>query len=321
MKKKNGLFYAILASMLWAIVSPFIKTGLSYDMTPMNFAGLRFTSVGIILLIYTWHKGMFKEIKKYFNLIALLSIVNIFIGYAVFYMGVDLVPAAISSIIMGTSPFVNIILTHFMISDDRLNRHKIISILISALGVALILGIKKGEFTLGFMGLVGIGLLYLNIMLQGYSAIKLSQSHAEIDPIFLNGVQMFTGGLMLYFSGVAIEGYHNFIGLPINFYISLGILVIVSTFGFSFWFMALQDKDTKVSEINMCRLIQPLLGAILSWIMMANESPTINSVGGMIIIIFSLVYYFKGKEYMAKLGIIKNIDNVSVDENIEDLQK
>lgn len=47
---KKGLLYAILASVLWAIVNPFIKQGLSYDFTPMNFAGLRFTSVGVLFL-------------------------------------------------------------------------------------------------------------------------------------------------------------------------------------------------------------------------------------------------------------------------------
>ena len=41
---KKGLFYAILASVLWAIVNPFIKQGLSYDFSPMNFAGIRFTT-------------------------------------------------------------------------------------------------------------------------------------------------------------------------------------------------------------------------------------------------------------------------------------
>ena len=50
---KKGILYAILASVLWAIVNPFIKQGLSYDFTPMNFAGLRFTVVGIILFAYT----------------------------------------------------------------------------------------------------------------------------------------------------------------------------------------------------------------------------------------------------------------------------
>ena len=64
---KKGLFYAILASVLWAIVNPFIKQGLSYDFSPMNFAGIRFTTVGIILFAYTWHKGMWKEIRNTAN--------------------------------------------------------------------------------------------------------------------------------------------------------------------------------------------------------------------------------------------------------------
>lgn len=300
MFKKKGLLYAILASVLWAIVNPVIKTGLSYDMTPMNFAGLRFTSVGIILLAYTWHKDMWEEVRKNSKLFTLLTLVNIFLGYAAFYIGVNLVDGAISSIIMGTTPFVNIILSHIMTKHDKLNKHKVISILISLVGLLMIIGVKSGGYSINAIGLVGIGLLFMNIIFQGYSAIKVAEYKANIDPVFLNAVQMFFGGFLLYVTGVAIEGYKQFIGKPMGFYLSLGILVFVSVFAFSFWFIALQDKNTKVSEVNMCRLINPILGAILSWIMLPDEVPTFNTVAGMIIIVFSLVFYFKGKEYFEK---------------------
>lgn len=300
MFKKKGLLYAILASILWAIVNPVIKTGLSYDMTPMNFAGLRFTSVGIILLAYTWHKGMWEEVRKNSKLFTLLTLVNIFLGYAAFYIGVNLVDGAISSIIMGTTPFVNIILSHIMTKHDKLNKHKVISILISLVGLLMIIGVKSGGYSIDGIGLIGIGLLFMNIIFQGYSAIKVAEYKVNIDPVFLNAVQMFFGGFLLYITGVAIEGYKQFIGKPIGFYLSLGTLVFVSVFAFSFWFIALQDKNTKVSEVNMCRLINPILGAILSWIMLPDEVPTFNTVAGMIIIVFSLVFYFKGKEYFEK---------------------
>ena len=75
---KKGLFYAILASVLWAIVNPFIKQGLSYDFSPMNFAGIRFTTVGIILFAYTWHKGMWKEIRQHSKLFLNLILINMF---------------------------------------------------------------------------------------------------------------------------------------------------------------------------------------------------------------------------------------------------
>lgn len=300
MFKKKGLLYAILASVLWAIVNPVIKTGLSYDMTPMNFAGLRFTSVGIILLAYTWHKGMWEEVRKNSKLFTLLTLVNIFLGYAAFYIGVNLVDGAISSIIMGTTPFVNIILSHIMTKHDKLNKHKVISILISLVGLLMIIGVKSGGYSINGIGLIGIGLLFMNIIFQGYSAIKVAEYKANIDPVFLNAIQMFFGGFLLYVTGVAIEGYKQFIGKPMGFYLSLGILVFVSVFAFSFWFIALQDKNTKVSEVNMCRLINPILGAILSWIMLPDEVPTFNTVAGMIIIVFSLVFYFKRKEYFEK---------------------
>ena len=300
MFKKKGLLYAILASVLWAIVNPVIKTGLSYDMTPMNFAGLRFTSVGIILLAYTWHKGMWEEVRKNSKLFTLLTLVNIFLGYAAFYIGVNLVDGAISSIIMGTTPFVNIILSHIMTKHDKLNKHKVIGILISLVGLLMIIGVKSGGYSINGIGLVGIGLLFMNIIFQGYSAIKVAEYKVNIDPVFLNAVQMFFGGFLLYVTGVAIEGYKQFIGKPMGFYLSLGTLVFVSVFAFSFWFIALQDKNTKVSEVNMCRLINPILGAILSWIMLPDEVPTFNTVAGMIIIVFSLVFYFKGKEYFEK---------------------
>ena len=300
MFKKKGLLYAILASVLWAIVNPVIKTGLSYDMTPMNFAGLRFTSVGIILLAYTWHKGMWEEVRKNSKLFTLLTLVNIFLGYAAFYIGVNLVDGAISSIIMGTTPFGNVSVIHMMTKNDKLNKHKVISILISLVGLLMIIGVKSGGYSINGIGLIGIGLLFMNIIFQGYSAIKVAEYKANIDPVFLNAVQMFFGGFLLYVTGVAIEGYKQFIGKPIGFYLSLGTLVFVSVFAFSFWFIALQDKNTKVSEVNMCRLINPILGAILSWLILPDEVPTFNTVAGMIIIVFSLVFYFKGKEYFEK---------------------
>lgn len=298
---KKGLLYAILASVLWAIVNPFIKQGLSYDFTPMNFAGLRFTIVGIILFVYTCHKGMWAEIKQHSKLFANLILINMFLGYTAFYFGVDFVSGAISSIIMGMTPLINVLLAHLIASNDKLNPYKIISLIVSLAGLLLIVGMGSNGEPLDWKGIGGIVLLLLSIIFQGYSAISVSEDKGKVNPIFLNAVQMFFGGLLIYVVGLSTEGYHSFIGKPAGFYISLGILVFISVFAFSFWFIALQSKGAKVSDINMCRLINPVLGAILSWIMLAGEHPTFSTVAGMIIIVSSLIIYFKGEEIVKKL--------------------
>lgn len=293
---KKGILYAVLASVLWAIVNPFIKQGLSYDFSPMNFAGLRFTVVGIILFAYTWHRGMWREIMQHRRLFGNLILINMFMGYTAFYFGVDFVSGAISSIIMGMTPLINVLLAHLLASNDRLNVHKIISLIVSLIGLLLIVGMGSNGAPLDWKGITGIVLLLLSIIFQGYSAISVSEDKGKVNPIFLNAVQMFFGGLLIYMVGLGTEGYHSFIGKPAGFYISLSILVFISVFAFSFWFIALQSKGAKVSDINMCRLINPILGAVLSWIMLPGEYPTFSTVAGMIIIVSSLIIYFKGAE-------------------------
>ena len=123
---KKGILYAVLASVLWAIVNPFIKQGLSYDFSPMNFAGLRFTVVGIILFAYTWHRGMWREIMQHRRLFGNLILINMFMGYTAFSFGVDFVSGAISSIVMGLTPLINVLLAHLVASNDRLNRRIIL---------------------------------------------------------------------------------------------------------------------------------------------------------------------------------------------------
>ena len=225
---KKGLLYAILASVLWAIVNPFIKQGLSYDFTPMNFAGLRFTSVGVLLFAYTWHKGMWQEIKQHRKLFLNLIFINMFMGYTAFYFGVDFVSGAISSIIMGMTPLINVLLAHLLASNDKLNGYKIVSLIISLAGLLLIVGMGSDGEPLDWKGITGIILLLLSIIFQGYSAISVSEEKGKVNPIFLNAVQMFFGGALIYVIGLGTEGYHSFIGKPAGFYISLGILVFIS---------------------------------------------------------------------------------------------
>mgnify|MGYP000784081035 FL=1 len=138
-------------------------------------------------------------------------------------------------------------------------------------------------------------LLLASIVFQGYSAISVSEDKGKVDPIFLNAVQMFFGGLLIYGVGIAAEGFHPFWAKPVGFYASLGVLVFISVFAFSFWFMALRTEGTKVSDINMCRLINPVLGAVLSWIMLPGEYPDFSTVAGMAVIVSSLVIYFRGE--------------------------
>ena len=93
---------------------------------------------------------MWKEIRQHSKLFLNLILINMFMGYTAFYFGVDFVSGAISSIIMGMTPLINVLLAHLLASNDRLNVHKIISLIVSLIGLLLIVGM--GSMVLRWTG-------------------------------------------------------------------------------------------------------------------------------------------------------------------------
>jgi drug/metabolite transporter (DMT)-like permease len=83
---------------------------------------------------------------------------------------------------------------------------------------------------------------------------------------------------------------------PLPYYISLGWLGFLSAAAFSLWFVVLSRPEIKVSEINIWKFIIPLLGAALSWILIANEGPRWHTIAGMMLIAFAILIIYGRKK-------------------------
>lgn len=106
----------------------------------MNFAGIRFTSVGILLFAYTWHKGMWEEPAAP-QAVPQPDFHQHAHGIHRFLASEwDFVSGAISSIIMGMTPLINVLLAHLLASNDKLNGYKIVSLIVSLAGLLLTAG-------------------------------------------------------------------------------------------------------------------------------------------------------------------------------------
>ncbi|NLB26567.1 MAG: EamA family transporter, partial [Bacteroidales bacterium] len=90
MKKvlKSTTFLAIVATWLWSTAFAGVKIGLQYH-TPLQFAGARFFLSGLMIILFTGNfTKYFREIKNNLSLVIKLSLVQIFIQYALFYSGI-----------------------------------------------------------------------------------------------------------------------------------------------------------------------------------------------------------------------------------------
>ncbi len=279
---------AIFASWLWSTAFVGVKIGLEFH-TPFQFAAIRFFIAGILIFIF-WGKPRryFAELKANAKFILLLSVVQIFLQYALFYSGLNLVPSALAAMIVGSSPLFVAIVAHFSMQNDKMTPLKTGSILIGVLGIAIItLGRTKVELK-GELELLGIGLLMLNNIASGYSNVLISRYSKGISPVVLSSTSLIIGGLMLFVVSIPVEGI-NFGPFPVKYYLALGWLSFLSASAITIWFALLKRPGVKVSELNVWKFLIPVSGAALSWIILANEKPDLTSLIGMAVIAVSLL--------------------------------
>jgi len=278
---------AVFACLLWSTAFAGVKIGLEY-FKPLGFAGIRFMISGMILMPFAIKGLRAGALKENLKSILLISLFQTFILYALFYLGINIVPASISAIIIGSSPVISAIVAHFAMEDDRLTLRRYISFLFGVGGIVLIAVTRNPLEPAGFIELLGIMALLGSSISSAVGNVIVARNKTSISPVLLASSQIFLGGLMLFLVSIFAEGIPDFRQPPV-FYGTLAWLSLLSASAFSIWFTILKKGTLKVSEINMWKFIIPVSGAVLSWIILPGESPGIASVTGMILVSIAIL--------------------------------
>jgi drug/metabolite transporter (DMT)-like permease len=290
MKKhfSQTIFLAVIACLLWSSAFVGVKIGLKYH-SPLQFAGIRFAISGLMLIpVVHDFKRFRKEVSENFGYVCLIAFLQVILQYSLFYLGVSMVPASIAAMIVGSSPLFVALVAHFSISGDRMDWFKTGSILLGILGVAVITLGRDSLPSGAEIALTGVVLLLLNNLASGITNVVVARKKQTISPMVLTSASLFIGGILLFVISIPFEGLHYRV-FPPEYFVALGWLSFLSAAAISIWNTLLRRPTVKVSELNIWKFLIPVAGAILSWIILPNESPDVVSVSGMILIASSLL--------------------------------
>ena len=280
---------AVIACLLWGSAFASAKIGFQY-VEPIFLSGMRFVLAGIFLFpIIYMQKVNVRDSLKYWPFMLLFAFVQTFLQYGLFFMGLDKVPAATSAIIIGTGPLFIAVMAHLTIHDDKLSLRKTIAIFLGMAGVVFI-SLAKGHFMSGESSFyIGVVLLVLSNIAGSYTNIMVVKKKSyNLSPIVLTSFANFVGGIMLLVTSFIIEKPEIRI-YPAEFYMALIWLSIIPATGFTLWYGLLQLPGVKVSELNIWKFLIPVTGSVLSWIILSDEYPDINSIIGIMIITVALL--------------------------------
>jgi drug/metabolite transporter (DMT)-like permease len=252
---------------------------------------------GLILLPFCGGISVFfGEVTSQIKTVLLVSLFQTFLLYALFYTGMTMVSGAFSAIVIGSSPLVAALMAHIFMKDDKLNRRKAFFISLGIAGIA-ILSFSRNPWSMSgtTTELLGILILLASTVSSAAGNIVVAKNTRKVSPFVLNSAQLFLGGFCLLVISIPLEGAPG-TSYPLEFYVSLLWLSILSAAAFSIWFALLRKPQVKVSELNVWKFIIPVFGAILSWLMLPGESPELVSVIGMALVAVSIVLFNLSEE-------------------------
>lgn len=286
---------AIIACILWGSAFAGAKIGFEYT-TPLHLSGMRFTLAGLLLIPFLiYQKTDWMANLKQWRYMLLFGFLQTFMQYGLFFMGLNKIPATVAAIIIGGGPLFVAILAHLTIQNDKLSPRKLFAILLGLTGVVFI-SINKGRIAeTGIEFYIGVGLLIVSNITGAFTNIMVAKNKERVDPVMLTSFANFTGGLLLFIVSLFVETPTTST-YTAEFYFALIWLAGIPAVAFSLWYTLLKRPETKVSELNIWKFIIPVTGAILSWLILPDETPDIYSVTGILIISTSLiVLQFKPK--------------------------
>ncbi|MBQ2758137.1 MAG: DMT family transporter [Clostridia bacterium] len=265
-------FAALLCCALWGSATPFIKTGYLLMLPAKDvpstilFAGIRFTFAGILtVLIYSIARRKFLYPKrKNIGRVALVASVQTVIQYIFFYVGLANTTGVKGTILTGSNAFFALLIASLIFRQEKLTVRKVVACLIGFSGIILV-NLNGLSFNMNFTG--DCFVLFSSIS-YAFSSVLIKIFSKDEDPVVISGYQFMMGGLFMVILGFMLGG--NVVVGSFKAFGVLAYLSLLSAIAYSLWGVLL--KHNPVSRVSIFNFMTPVMGVILSAIMLPEES-------------------------------------------------
>lgn len=288
--KNSAIGLSLFAMALWGSAIPLIKTTYRVmDVATEDFglkiliAGVRFFMAGILSLFYYNITRSKTEGAQKINLkfVIVLSLVQTSLQYFFYYIGLSNTFGVKASVIQAFGSFLTVIMAAVFIPTDKLDRYKVVAIVVGTLGIVVsnISGIGASGFKI-----TGEGFILIATFFNALATILVRIYGKDQNSFLLTGLQFLFGAAILIVAGLLLKkGDFNF--TPTVFILLLYGAFISAT-AFSIWTFVLKFQDA--GEFALYKLFIPILGSVFS-IIFLGESFTIYLLIGLSLVVIGTI--------------------------------
>lgn len=288
--KKSAIVLSLFAMALWGSAIPLIKTTYRVmDVAPNDFglkiliAGARFFMAGLLALFYYKITKSKTDGASRINLkfVLILSLIQTSLQYFFYYIGLSNTFGVKASVIQAFGSFLTVIMAALFIPTDKLDRYKVIAIIVGTLGI--VVSNRSGIEGTGFK-ITGEGFILMSTLFNALATVLVRIYGKDQNSFLLTGLQFLFGAVVLIVAGLILKKGEFYLTPTVFILLLYG--AFISATAFSIWTFVLKFQDA--GEFALYKLFIPILGSVFS-IIFLGESFTIHLVISLTLVIIGTV--------------------------------
>jgi len=294
----------LLVTVFWGAGFPVTKFALQ-TIPPFYHIGLRFLVAAVLLSVI-----FFKKVSKLDKSIVRPAITMaslLFLTYALQTVGLLYTTASKSAFYSGLAVLFVPILS-FIFYKAAINRSTLISIILAFIGLFL-LSFSGNIFSFN----IGDFMTILNSATYAVLLLFTSDYVKKHDATQLSIVQMYFVSIMGFIAAFIFDRWETQISL-LSFN-SLMFSAVLCT-AFAFWMQATAQKFTSASHVALIFTMEPLFGALTSWLLLGEILGLKGFVGGCFIISAMLIAELDLTEIKQRLHAWRKNEFKSLDKEL-----
>lgn len=287
------LFYAIFSS-----TYTIGKAALSYSQ-PIFFIGMRFAIGGALTMLYLYFfdRKSFSWLPKAHRWAFIqVALIQIFFAYTLEYWSMQYVASSKVALFFTMTPFYTVLFSQFLLGE-KMTRKKFLGLLIGFVGmiILMITNSPTSESLAGSFSGISLPEVALLVAVIAYAygwVVKRSMvTTYEMNPLAVNGLTTFYGGLVTLLVSPCIDTWHPGPVSQVGPFIPLMIAMIVigNLFGFNVYTWLL--KRYSATLVSFVGFTDSLYAALYGWLLLGEKIAPAFFVSFMIITLGLYIFY------------------------------
>lgn len=254
---------------------------------PLTYIGIRLTLAGIgHLSVYLLGRRIFPKDSELWKRSILLGIFGTAVPMSMMVSSLQYQSSGITAVLITLAPAITVLMAHFALEDESLNRRKSAGILLALSGaVLLVLLGESGLPDVSRANPIGYALVFLAMISGSGSTIYARKYMRDMDSFDVSSVRMFTAALVIMPLSLLIAGF-DLRDVDYRGYFALVYATLTGTFaGSLIGFVVIKRFGATVSA--MVAYVIPIVASV-GGMLLLDERITAGMLGGMALIMAGL---------------------------------